>query len=123
MAASLLLRQQINPGHGYSRSIDYRFAVLLAGRAPMVSLSLDDDMPYYGLVPATLTLPTIHVHGTKDPGLPLHRELLEYGCDAGSTRLIEWDGEHRVPIRSKEVLAVVDAILGVARETGVIRRH
>ncbi|KAL2794548.1 serine hydrolase-domain-containing protein [Aspergillus keveii] len=121
MAASLLLRQQNNPGHGYDSQIDYRFAVLLAGRAPMVSLSPDDDMAYYGLVPATLTLPTIHVHGTKDPGLPLHRELLEYGCEEGSARVVEWEGEHRVPIRSGDVLAVVEEVLGVAREVGVLR--
>ncbi|CEN60992.1 hypothetical protein ASPCAL07662 [Aspergillus calidoustus] len=121
MAASLLLRQQNNPGHGYDFQIDYRFAVLLAGRAPMVSLSPDDDMAYYGLVPATLTLPTIHVHGTKDPGLPLHRELLEYGCEEGSARVVEWEGEHRVPIRSGDVLAVVEEVLGVAREVGVLR--
>jgi hypothetical protein len=87
----------------------------------MVSLSPDDDMAYYGLVPATLTLPTIHVHGTKDPGLPLHRELLEYGCEEGSARVVEWEGEHRVPIRSGDVLAVVEEVLGVAREVGVLR--
>lgn len=27
-----------------------------------------------------LTLPTIHVHGLQDPGLHLHRQLLEMCC-------------------------------------------
>ncbi|KAL5337381.1 serine hydrolase-domain-containing protein [Aspergillus crustosus] len=136
MAASMLLRQQNHPesgsSYGYGRrknskiTADYKFAVLLAGRAPMVSLTLDDvddfGMGYFGLEPVTLHLPTIHVHGMKDPGLDLHRELLDYGCDRGSARLIEWDGEHRVPIRSQEVMAVVDAMVDVGRDTGVIKR-
>ncbi|KAL4863027.1 serine hydrolase-domain-containing protein [Aspergillus spectabilis] len=133
MAASLLLRQQNHPDYDYARrrnsklNVDYRFAVLLAGRAPMVSLTLEemDDfgMAYFGLEPATLHLPTIHVHGMKDPGLALHRELLDYGCEEGSARLIEWDGEHRVPIRSQEVMAVVDAMVDVGRQTGAIKRY
>ncbi|KAL2864123.1 serine hydrolase-domain-containing protein [Aspergillus lucknowensis] len=139
MAASLLLRQQQQQQSDRrslsDSSVDYRFAVLLAGRAPMVSLRMEDEdededdlrlplpLPTFGFIPETIRLPTIHVHGMKDPGLPLHRELLEYGCDEGSARLIEWDGEHRVPIRSKDVLAVVDAILAIARETGVVTRY
>ncbi|KAL4790394.1 serine hydrolase-domain-containing protein [Aspergillus venezuelensis] len=122
MAASLLLQQQ----NDRRSQDDYRFAVLFAGRAPMVSLSSlphnelslsGFDVGDYG--PA-LHLPTIHVHGLQDPGLPLHRDLLENGCRKDSTRLIEWDGDHRVPIRSQDVKAVVDAILDVARETGAI---
>ncbi|KAL4778865.1 serine hydrolase-domain-containing protein [Aspergillus varians] len=127
MAASLLLRQQNTiPGPNRVKSgIDYRFAVLLAGRAPMVSLAQEDETWFPGCgagFEPPLHLPTIHVHGMKDPGLPLHRELLDYGCEYGSARLIEWDGEHRVPIRSKDVMAVVDAMLDIARETGVIGR-
>ncbi|KAL4876964.1 serine hydrolase FSH [Aspergillus karnatakaensis] len=133
MAASLLLRAQNFPGYESLRRhktrgrVDYKFAVLLAGRAPMVSLTLDeiDDFGMgmgmgFGLEPATLHLPTVHVHGLRDPGLELHRELLDYGCETGSARVVEWDGEHRVPIRSEEVMAVVDAVVGVGRETGVI---
>ncbi|KAL6229097.1 hypothetical protein BDW75DRAFT_250136 [Aspergillus navahoensis] len=147
MAASLLLQQQRenereSKNWGWEKApttrsranVDYRFAVLLAGRAPMVSLSLDEDShgldcplsdPGYssafsfGFEPA-LHLPTIHVHGLKDAGLALHRDLLDHGCEYGSTRLIEWEGGHRVPIKSQDVMLVVDAMLDVARQVRVI---
>ncbi|RDW83575.1 uncharacterized protein DSM5745_03901 [Aspergillus mulundensis] len=121
---------------GSTANVNYRFAVILAGRAPMVSLSLDKDddeldSPFsessygsgssfsFAFEPA-LHLPTIHVHGLKDPGLSLHRDLHDYGCEYGSTRLVEWEGGHRVPIRSQDVSSVVDEILDVARGEGVI---
>jgi len=34
---------------------------------------------------------------------------------------VEWDGQHRVPIKTKDVLPVVDAILDIAQATGVLR--
>jgi hypothetical protein len=76
---------------------------------------------YVGNQDHVLKLPTVHVHGMRDPGLELHRQLLEHYCDIGSVRLVEWDGDHRVPIKSKDVAAVVKQILAVAQETGVLR--
>lgn len=140
MAASLLLRQQIHaaelPGSHFAPSA-YRFAVLFAGRAPLVSLDpslLSDpallDVSQYRLTerPGSapkcqdehlLRLPTVHVHGLKDPGLQLHRELLEDYCGQ-EARLVEWDGQHRIPIKTKDTQLVVDAIVEVARSTGVL---
>lgn len=141
MCASLLFRQQFRAAKlGKHRTgTNYRFAVLLAGRGPLVSLDPELVMTP-ALVDASqiglssfpdehtlrrkehvLRLPTIHVHGTRDPGLDLHRQLLEQYCEKGSTRLVQWDGDHRVPIKSKDVAAVVAEILDVARETGVLR--
>ena len=116
---------------------NFRFAVLLAGRAPLVALE-----PELAAIPALvdisqigdlkisngemlrgrehkLRLPTIHVHGMKDPGLHLHRQLLDQYCEEGSATLIEWDGAHRVPIKSADVAAVTKQILNVAEKTGV----
>ena len=67
-----------------------------------------------------LGLPTVHVHGMRDKGLELHRQLLEQYCEDGSARLVEWDGDHRVPIKKKDVAAVVDQIRDVAREMRVL---
>ena len=140
MAASLLLRQQVcsaKLGKHFAPS-NFRFAVLIAGRAPLVSLDpyllsdpalLDasqltlEQSP--GFAPRcqeenVLRLPTIHVHGLEDPGLPLHQALLDEYCSE-EARLVEWDGKHRVPIKTKDVLPVVDAILDVAQATGVLR--
>lgn len=68
-----------------------------------------------------MRLPTVHVHGLKDPGLDLHRALLDDYCSEEAT-LVEWDGGHRVPIKTKDVLPVVHAILDVAQATGVLRQ-
>jgi pimeloyl-ACP methyl ester carboxylesterase len=96
------------------QTTDYRFAVLLAGRGPLVSMRPDvkgSDV---------LCLPTIHVHGLRDAGLAMHRDLLYQYCEGGSAKLVEWDGDHRVPIKTGDVEAVVAEILQVARATGLV---
>ncbi|KAI1098447.1 serine hydrolase FSH [Jackrogersella minutella] len=127
MAASLLLRQQMQNDEDDTQSsheiqiqtknISYRFAVLFSGGAPLVSM-----MPGMVATPANelansnilLQLPTIHIHGLQDAGISMHRDLLHQCCKEGSTRLIEWDGDHRVPIKTKDVAAVVAEIISIA---------
>ncbi|KAL4745578.1 serine hydrolase FSH [Aspergillus terricola var. indicus] len=127
MAGCLLLRQQRQNQtasfpflHAQSdsalRGADFRFAVLMAGRGPLM---LAEDGPGTGQR-LQLRLPTVHVHGTRDQGLAMHRELLYRDCAKGSTRLVEWDGDHRVPTKGKDVALVVAAILDAAREAGAI---
>ena len=138
MCASLLFRQQVRAEKlGRHRAgSHFRFAVLMAWRGPLVSLDPDlimnaalIDASQIGLSKFpdqqclerrehVLRLPTIHVHGLKDQGLELHRHLLERYCEERSARLVEWDGAHRVPIKTKDVAAVVHQILGVAWEKG-----
>lgn len=67
-----------------------------------------------------LRLPTVHVHRRRDQGLSLHRRLLELYCERGSTGLVEWDSERRVPIKTGDAAAVVEMMLEVGRETGVL---
>lgn len=138
MCASLLYRQQqraVEPGQDYAGS-GYRFAVILAGRAPLVSLDTEilgspalaeaseiTTAPFQSVAgPETrLRIPTLHVHGMRDPGLSQHRQLLELWCEKGTTSLVEWDGDHRVPIKTKDVVRVVEGIIGLAKRTGVLR--
>ena len=103
---------------------NYRFAVLMAGRPPLVDLEPEG----YRLSAAEaqdrerggkLRLPTIHVLGLQDPGLDFHERLFDEYCEKGSARLLEWDGDHRIPIKSKDVNAVVEQIVAVGKETGV----
>ncbi|KAI1654251.1 serine hydrolase FSH [Daldinia decipiens] len=142
IAASILYRQQIRSeklGSAQAGS-DWKFAVLMAGRAPIVNLdpevfksSMLSEASQVGLTGAPdlmemmsgnhiLKLPTIHVHGLSDPGLNLHRELLEEYCDPGTARLIEWDGTHRVPLKGADVQPLVEQILDVARKEGALKR-
>lgn len=107
----------------------WKFAVLMAGRAPLVNLSeraagsktmvkageISEGFTFDQEVNANvLRLPTVHVHGTKDPGLHLHRKLLETYCWKPSTTVVEWEGEHRIPLKGTDVKKVVEATLQVA---------
>ena len=142
LAASLLLMQQKRAellGADKAGS-GFRFGVIMAGRAPPVSLDPELLMSPV-LVDASqvavestnylegatvenqdhiLRLPTIHVHGLRDQGLHLHKRLLEY-CEKGSTRLVEWDGDHRIPFKTTDAAAVVAQMLEIGRETGVLK--
>lgn len=132
VAASLLLRQQMQQRE---RSEGYAFGILLAGRGPLVAL--DPTLPSDGLVDAAelgmpgetpalcgaaprLRVPTIHVHGLRDPGLGLHQQLLSEMCGADCARLVDWDGDHRVPVRSKDVEAIIVEILAMANRLGLV---
>ncbi|KAH7018066.1 serine hydrolase FSH [Microdochium trichocladiopsis] len=168
LAASLMFRQQVllaSPGglaQGRDNNknstgtsirpllspVEWKFAILHAGRAPLVNLlgeatfssSLLSRPSQIGLadkpddsghhVPHDimdvasgkhmLDLPTVHVHGLQDVGIHLHRDLLDTYCTPGSAVLVEWDGAHRMPLKAGDVQLVVDAMLAVAAETGAI---
>lgn len=114
-------------------SQDWSFAVLMAGRSPLVAFSPDSEsFPFQtardadsgqdrGPVQdeALLKLPTLHVHGLKDVGIHLHRQLLNQYCSKDSAELMEWDGDHRVPLKTSDVEVFVDKMLSVARKAGV----
>ncbi|KAH8690674.1 serine hydrolase FSH [Talaromyces proteolyticus] len=142
LGASLLLRQQLRAeklGRDQAGS-NFKFGILLAGRAPLVSLDTDmtdslaladaDELTTGAFAQVTgsflqgsdhvLRLPTLHVHGKKDPGIDNHRRLLTDFCQAGTTRVVEWDGDHRVVIQAADVAAVADEILALSKQTGVI---
>lgn len=145
LSACLLYEQQIRDqlrSEGKPLSAEdekrpnWKFAVLLAARAPLVSLRPESDGNKALVTPNDISegfesvetdddshilkLPTIHVHGLQDPGLHLHQRLLRQYCDQGTTTLIEWDGAHRVPIKKVDVEPIVNALLDVARKTGAL---
>jgi len=132
LAASLLYEQQVRAERGLAAETEYKFAVLLAGRHPLVSLSdlsrspalvnpgqLSEGFDYPGESEHVLRLPTIHVHGLSDAGLHLHRRLRDQYCDAAAVTLVEWDGAHRVPLKKTDVDRICEQIYRVAREQGV----
>jgi hypothetical protein len=140
VSAALLYDQQLQSAAGTDTGLPaWKFAVLLAGRAPIVSLP-PASAGYKAFVDAAeisegfscvepevwdgyekLKLPTIHVHGLLDPGLHLHRRPLEQYCEGEQARrLTEWEEEHRVPIKAKDVERIVEEIMTVAKETGAI---
>ncbi|KAL6794007.1 serine hydrolase FSH [Trichoderma sp. SZMC 28012] len=138
VSASLLYRQQMQEDGMYGRgnaSTNFKFGVLLAGSAPLVCLDPDRQPDAYlpdpsqiidakGLKRLTLRnsgrmlrIPTLHVHGTNDPGLDIHRQLFEEFCAPDSRRLVVWDGDHRLPIKTNDVGRVVHEIQELAKST------
>ena len=119
----------------------WKFGVLLAGGAPLISLSehsarckylvnaADISEGFENIPPLNeaeedtqkhmLRIPTVHVHGLKDPGIHAFRLLLN-GMDKDTVTLVEWDGNHRVPVSTVEVDKIVEAVMNVARKTGAI---
>ena len=109
----------------------WRFAVLIAGRAPLVCLSefTENDEAFRSVgetpkwmnpdaairVGTKLRLPTVHVHGVLDPGLVWHRKLRDEYCDKETASLVEWEGDHRIPFKTADVRDAVDAIFKAAK--------
>lgn len=137
VSASLLYRQQLEEeiyGIG-NASTRFRFGVLFAGRAPLVCLDpdaeTDPSLPDASQItdvkgykrPALphgenmLKIPTVHVHGTNDPGLDLHQQLFEEFCEPQSRRLVVWDGDHRLPLKRNDVAKVVREIRELGQMT------
>ncbi|KAF7563960.1 hypothetical protein G7046_g89 [Stylonectria norvegica] len=138
IAAGLLWTQQkVAERFGENESqTHFKFGVMMAGRGPLLMFDSRLDRPRHvgdaGQLSSefadwpeknngehVLAIPTLHVHGLRDPGLEEHRRLMETYCEAGSTRLVEWDGAHRLPIKMHDVEAVVTQILELAESIGV----
>ncbi len=146
LSASILLEQQakeakarkegreVTIGFTGVPELHWRFGILLAGRAPLSNFN-PDVLHSDALVGAgdlsegfqfckdvdkdsMLRIPTLHVHGMADAGLHLHRKMLHEYCSKESTTLVEWEGAHRIPLKSKDVDRVVGAIYDMAQKTG-----
>lgn len=142
VAGSLLLRHQRRMEKGKRESgilarAKFRFGILLAGSAPLVSLEPDEaitpglrnvsqlsstGVPCWEKISGEniLRIPTVHIHGLQDPGLPRHQQLLERYCENGSTRAVGWRGDHKVPAKRNDVIVVMEEILDVASEVGLL---
>ncbi|KAF4998180.1 hypothetical protein FDECE_11857 [Fusarium decemcellulare] len=135
IAASLLwTQQQVTAQFGEAESFThFKFGVLMAGRAPLIMLdhrlqesphvvdaallsSEFKNWPETNEGDHVLSIPTLHVHGLRDPGAEHHRLLLNKYCETGTTILVEWDGGHRIPIKTHDVEAVTSKILELAED-------
>ncbi|KAL7929760.1 serine hydrolase FSH [Trichoderma chlorosporum] len=120
--------------------VNFRFAVLMAAPGPVLLIdpsgtitgprhvgSAGDVMLQYRDFPEDdnedeahkVLTPTLHVHGLQDPALENHRRLYKY-CKKETAMLLEWDGDHRVPIKPRDVAQVVNRIVKLADKTGVV---
>ncbi|KAL2755398.1 hypothetical protein ACRALDRAFT_2103682 [Sodiomyces alcalophilus JCM 7366] len=142
IAASMLYTQQLlrETLGEEEAAATFQFAVVMAGRAPLVVMDTRLEPPF-GVVdlshsspefigvpeglakegPHLLQAPTIHVHGMKDPALHYHRMMIERYCAPNTARLLEWEGGHRLPIKTEDVEPVTSEIIDLARELGIIQ--
>lgn len=139
IAASLLWTQQtITEKFGEAEAFThFKFGVLMAGRGPIVMMdhraehnryvadsgelsSAFSDWPKTNQGSHVLRIPTLHIHGLRDVSLDQHRILREAYCADGTTTLVEWDGGHRIPIKTHDVEAVVEKILELGEAVEVI---
>jgi hypothetical protein len=126
VAARMAGRPSTSGMRGFAGA-NWRFAIVLAGRAPLIALSergyrvanleKPSDMTVatkpgqYTWNESRLSLPTVHVHGLSDPGLKFHRVLLDDFTEPGTAELLEWEGGHRIAIKTSDVEPLVDATL------------
>lgn len=110
------------PWHGYGYEFGSRAAPRYVETADKTSMSFSDWPSVSELEGGehVITLPTLHVHGLLDPGIERHRKLLELYCAKGTTRLVKWVGDHRLPIKTADVEMVVKGVLDIAWETGAL---
>ena len=144
LAFSILLENQLRPERDpwatAFAGANWRFGVIMAGRAPPFSLNpitqknhhyKSFTQPLQGREQASfsdpsltrLRTPTLHVHGLRDGGLELHRDLLENFILLAHTRLVEWDGAYRILIRSVDIKNITEAILEVANQQNTPTKH
>lgn len=140
LAASLLWTQQ-HVGEAVPMlpaDVRFRFGVFLAGSGPPVMLDPNGvhfPLPRHVATAEGLSLafkdwpagnegkyaieaPTLHVHGLRDQGLEGHRRLYRLYARPGTARLMEWDGDHRIPLKTVDVERLVQGILELAEVTG-----
>lgn len=134
LAASLLYDQQLQMRRNGYADTSFQFGVLMAGRAPLLSLRKETEGP--GMMQPgemslreceavpnphhVVALPTLHVHGLTDPGLASHRQMaVDYFEKGGATSIVEWQGDHRVVLKRADVELVTRQIYRLAKEAGV----
>ena len=106
---------------------DWQFGILFSGPAPLVALSPDvGDLPLQSSTELDLSFkeldtfdptgkvsvnqPTLHVIGVEDEWTPSQRRLYDAYCPDESKTLLEWQGDHRIPIQPSETKQICDWI-------------
>ncbi|KAF2464417.1 uncharacterized protein BDR25DRAFT_296814 [Lindgomyces ingoldianus] len=115
-------------------SQNWQFAVLFSGPSPLIAMSPGlEHLPLQSPEELDLTTeeldkfdptekiciqrPTLHVIGRNDEWALSQRRLYEKYCSEASRNLIEWDGEHRIPIEPALTSTICEKILAIAGKT------
>ncbi|KAL5044395.1 hypothetical protein BDW71DRAFT_209400 [Aspergillus fruticulosus] len=77
----------------------FRSAVLLAARPPLVSLDTELLTSPALAEASEITTSGFQNYQAARPGPTVAPEIVEQWCEKGTARIVEWDGDHRVPVR------------------------
>ncbi|KAN0091969.1 Serine hydrolase FSH [Hyaloscypha variabilis] len=120
VVGGLLLHQQKRREMGFPREegeIEFRFGVLCMGSfAPMVSDLTGPAMSLSGS-PDLITIPTLHLHGTKDVNYANGKKQLAAYYDQKTTRLLEINYHHAMPWFRADLMKLVDGIESIYQDT------
>ena len=144
LAFSILLENQLrlqqDPWARAFTGVNWRFGVIMAGRAPPYSLnSITQKSQHYSSLtqasqgwekalssapfPNRLRTPTLHVHGLQDAAIEFHQDLLKYFTSPPHTKLVEWDGAHRIPFRNADAQETTEAMLEIANAQDMLAKN
>jgi predicted esterase len=122
IASGLLLNQQRQNERGET-GYGLRFGVMCMGAAPPVLPTKGSvDQPIFSHSTFIdewkhiIHLPTLHLHGLQDEFLVNIRKGMNY-YKPGTTKLMEFDIEHRLPISEEHNQQVVQAIIDLYEQT------
>lgn len=136
VGASILATNQFRREQGLGGGLpswpQFRFGILLAGRGPLNWMDEDESEMPAGLITTAATsevehddslflpmeqqikTPTLHLHGLLDPGIALHRKMFKRFCHPGHKKLMEWEGDHMVPLKTADVDPLLEEIRSMA---------
>jgi len=113
IVGGLLLHQQTRQEMGFRRKegeVEFKFGVLCMGAgAPMVS-DLTSPAMNLSSSPELITIPTLHLHGTKDVNYANGKKQLANYYDSRTTTLLEIDYHHAMPWYRADLLKLSDAM-------------
>ncbi|KAL4984145.1 hypothetical protein BDW68DRAFT_190720 [Aspergillus falconensis] len=98
VCASVLYREQIRAEKlsAQQAGSQFRSAVLLAARPPLVSL--DTELLTSPALAEASEITTSGFQNYQVPERRISRPIIHW-CEKGTARIVEWDGDHRVPVR------------------------
>jgi predicted esterase len=139
VGANLLWAQERAVANGIRPLTNFKFAVIMAGlppwlhydkRLPKPDRYVDDASGYatdftdypeeYEEGEHVLQAPTLHVLGLGDEDVEKHRKLALNYCNPKTRQIIEWDGDHRVPVEKDVVRKIVKITMDMGEEAGMI---
>ena len=110
LSAGLLLEQQLGKGIDWGEGL--RFGVLCNGTSPPLTSNLSEAERM-----GRIAYPTLHLIGLEDPWREEGRKLKSKYCDETQAVLLEFDVDHRLPIKDDDNNKVAAEILRIHSET------